>query len=144
MFPTFQYPVQPDDRAFRRIDLGSFDPGGRLPEFTALDGDRKSISCQSRYVLEICRADGSTVIIGPPEPRDVYYTRQDNVFRLGSEFPVARLWVRDLNAPDARYKAPVVWQTKDNLQYCAFGGRTDNLELWGDAYFSAAYQLIRR
>ncbi len=140
----FQYAPQPNDRAFRKVDLSLSVPAERLPEFTEIDPERRPIHCQPRFVLELLHEDGSTAIIGPSEPAIATYTRDSRGFRLSAELPVARLFVRSQRCPALRYKTPTVWQITDGLQCCTVGGDPDGLELEGDQYFSARYKLIRR
>lgn len=140
---AFQYTPEPDDKAFRRVDLDHFDPSGTLPEFTDFSADRRPVNCSDQYVLEVMRQDGSITIKGPHEPRKVSYSKDGNCFRLNTEFPVARLWIRQKSHPTVRYKAPARWLKKDSQQYCAFGADPGDLELCGDEYFSACYKLSR-
>lgn len=140
----FQYSPQPGDRSFRKIDLSRFIPTEHLPEFTEISPERRPIPCQPKFVLEILREDGSTAIVGPPEPANITYTKDARGFRISSDVPTARLFVHSTTCPALRYKAPVAWQVLDGLQYCAVGGDPDGLELVGDPCFSARYNLIRR
>jgi len=140
----YSYTPNPNDKAYRKVDLNRNTTSAHLPNFTDIAPGMQTISCQPNFVLEILRNDGTTQIIGPEKPREVTYARDAQSFRVGADIPVARLYVRSTACPILRYKTPDVWKTQDSLKVFRVGGTTDTLELVGDPYFSARYTLIRR
>ena len=54
------------------------------------------------------------------------------------EIPTARIWAR---VGGMAYKVPAVLREKDGNVYLLIPGGTQNVELFGDEYFSKAYSL---
>ena len=137
------YVSKNDDVRFRRHYLNEVE---RDREFTKFDHPGHTIDCDPNVVLEIEKADGSTVLWAEGDRMRRGYTidRADNSIRISKTTPVARLWVVDESAPEIRYKLPLEWKSvNEDTVKCVIPNGVSRAKLVADQYFDVLYELGR-
>lgn len=140
------YIRQEGDKAFRIVNLTV----NAAPKFENFSIPNQSVTLHDeqtpKTVIEILREDGSTFVKGPDKKIQVYYTVQvPNKIYISTTMPYARLWVRHMNYPLPCYKVPprLVEEKGTGRAYILFYGGANEVVLFGDKYFEAAYDLQR-
>ena len=125
-----------NDVSFRNVSLTA----EKEPAFTNFTSSNENP--RPNCVLEIRKADGTTVIEYEGERIAVGVTRKDKCILLPKFLPTARLWVRERNGSGIAYKVPRDLEIQDESQVFEIPAGSKEVEVFGDKYFSAVYDLI--
>lgn len=125
-----------NDVQYRWVSLNN----EKVPAF--LNFESGSVPFKADCVLEIRKADGTTVIECEGSLNSVSANRKNNSILLPKSLPTGRLWVRELNRSGIAYKIPNILEIRDENQVFEVPAGADKVEVFGDKYFSAAYDLI--
>lgn len=130
------YKKQPQDVKFRIVSLTV----SKEPDFQSFDSD--SVNYNEQKVLEIQRADGSTVLEYDKPPIPVTVNAKGNELFFKSGVPMARVWLRAVGSKNGvHYKVPNNLREADNYQWLLIPGGVQGFELCGDKYFEKVYSF---
>ncbi len=126
-----------NDIKFRRVSLRS----DREPEFENFVDD--SVSYPPSCVLEILKTDGSTAVEYERDSMPFSIVKRDGLIYIPKAIPTERMWVRvrDSGKMAMAYKIPSGLSIQDNYQIFQIPAGAVTVEVFGDKYFSAAYEL---
>lgn len=134
------YKRKSGDSKYRIVLLESADL--RIPQ--EFSGDNQEISLpRENEVLEIIHCDGTTELIATVKPKTIHYQIIGNEIVLLNDCPRGRLWIRKRKYPDMRYKCPVDWKRKNNLNWFCYVGDAADVELIGDKYVDQVFSFSR-
>ena len=136
------YTRQMNDKAFRRINLKT----SYLPQFQPFCSAAQSLEYEEDdEVLEVQKADNSTVIINKPNRKMVVWQCvPPNRIDIPDNVPTAHLGICKPGCPNVRYMLPESLPVVGRYKYLVVPAGCANAELCGDDYFNAAYQLINQ
>ena len=126
-----------NDVKFRRVSLRA----DREPEFETFADD--SVSYPPSCVLEILKTNGATTVEYERDRMPFSIMKRDSLIYIPKAIPTERLWVRVRDSGNAAvaYKIPNGLPVEDNYQIFQIPVGAMNVEVFGDKYFSAAYEL---
>lgn len=132
------YIKKPDDVQYRLIKLNSITEG-RFMNFTGNIDPKDS-------VLEVKKADGSCEIIVEETRtisiRKINSKEEGNQIIIPNDVPTARLFLRNINQPDVWYHLPDNLPAKnETTNYFIIAATTQSVEIVGDKYFMAKYEI---
>ena len=130
------YQKKGNDAQFRRVSLRS----GRIPAFENFDA--VSVHYDRDCVLEVRKTDGTTVVEYEWDRIPKAILREGNLIKIPQNIPLHRLWVRERYKNAMAYKIPDTLELKDNNQIFEVPAGSREVEVFGDKYFSAVYDLI--
>lgn len=139
-----RYIRQDNDKAYRKVKVNGTNTV--LPPFQDFSAPEQIIDYQEVDVIEIKSADGSCHVEMHPERQTVTYTQAlgGRGFSLPGDCPVSRLWVRSSDGTGIWYKVPNQLKHENGRQLVFIPGGIANIELCGDVYFDAVFELQRR
>lgn len=128
------------DKAFRRINVC----GSSVPLFQDFTSAGQGVNCQDNEALEIESIDGSRHVEPNPNGRKTFsYKAYNYGFSLPKDCPTERLWVRTSDGTGIRYKVPNCLKISEERKLVLIPSGIANLELCGDEYFEAVFELQR-
>ena len=125
-----------NDVSFRNVSLTV----EKEPAFTNFTSS--SENPKANCVLEIRKSDGTTVIEYEGDRIAVCVNRKDKYILLPKSLPTARLWVRRRDGGGIAYKVPADLEIQDESKVLEIPAGSAEVEVFGDKYFSAVYDLI--
>ena len=124
------------DAKYRKVSIQS----GITPQFQEFTAKGEAIAYTAFQVVEIMRDDGTTVLFheGARQAASYTYGGLDKIL-IGSDVPLARVWMR--RADDARvaYKVPCNLPVTGASVEFKVTGSVQGMELFGDKYFEMVY-----
>ena len=127
------YAKKEDDVKYRRINTAN------LEEEEFVDFTSDYVDYYEGCVLEVMRRDGTTHIEYGQERRTVRINADGDCLYFPLDLPRARLWLKDLNG--IFYKVPAKLLERERNAYVQIPGGLRNIQLCGDPYFEAVYEL---
>lgn len=128
------YFKQSDDKQFRVVNIAQTNVG----KFQKFDTDK--IDYPASCVIEVEKEDGTTRIEYGQTRQVVNVVIYGDCLHIPAHIPTARLWIREKDNPSMYYKVPEP-QKKDTIALILVPGGPQNVELVGDQYFDAVYEL---
>lgn len=128
------YEKKGNDVKYRRVSLRSC----QEPDFQNFTSN--TVDCPEGCVLEILKSDGSTEVVYEHDRYAVNVARFGNLLRIPVSVPTERLWVKGEGS--VAYKVPLKPQVMDGYYRIMIPGGAANVEMFGDEYFTAVYELI--
>lgn len=136
------------DVKFRRVSVFY----SNLPNYEPFVSEDQTIQTNSGVCIEVLREDGTTSVVYPGEDRTtsvypgedrttVYYNADLKNFYLPSSIPPQHLWVRRCDGSGMAYKVPSELPVDAGRTCFTVPGGTAQVELFGDKYFEAVYEL---
>lgn len=134
------------DQAYRRVQLDLDVKPGQYQPFTE---STSKIEVPASAVLEVRRDDGTEEVIPRPESerrRFLYAVSASDpqCLCISGECPTARLWARPKTSGETLYKVPAPLKQDQGMQLVWLPCGPERVELCGDRYFDAAYELVRK
>lgn len=128
------YYKQVDDKQYRVVNVAKTNVG----RFQPFDTDK--IDYPASCVIEIEKEDGTTRIEFGQTRQIVNVVNFGDNMHIPAHIPIARLWVRDRENPGMHYKVPEL-KKDGTIALMLIPGGSQNVELVGDQYFEAIYEL---
>ena len=128
------YYKQDDDKQFRVVNITQTNVG-KFQKF-----DTEKIDYPASCVIEVEKEDGTTRIEYGQTRQVVNVVIYGDCLHIPAHIPIARLWVRDRENPGMHYKVPELKKDGTIALMLILGG-PKNVELVGDQYFEAIYEL---
>jgi hypothetical protein len=88
------------------------------------------------------KADGTRVVEYDGPCVTISVGRRGNFIYFPHTVPTERLWIRERNKKGMAYKIPNGLKIRDNEQFFEIPAGTNAVEVFGDKYFCAVYELI--
>ena len=141
-----KYVRKPGDKGFRTVSLAV----SAVQGFTMFTQPNQTVILdpeqQKKCVIEILREDDTSFLVKPEQRIVEYYTvvGADKIY-ISTKLPYARLWTRKVGQAFPCYKVPVKLfeDSEQNRAAILFCDGAQNVELFGDCYFQALYDLQR-
>lgn len=130
------YQKKGNDAEFRRVSLRS----GRVPEFEAFESN--TVTYQPDCVLEVKKTDGTTTIEYEWDRATRAILKNNTTISIPKSVPVQRLWVRERDKNAMAYKIPDQLNEDNNHHVFEIPAGANKVEVFGDKYFSAVFDLI--
>lgn len=126
-----------NDTQFRVVNLNNVEE----PQFQVFS--RNVVDYPKNCVVEVKKADGSTWIEYGRERQIANVCVFGNCLFVPAHIPLARLWVRERDKNGIWYKVPLQPKVENQNAYVLIPGNPSSVELIGDAYFNAVFDLHR-
>ena len=130
-----RYTQKKGDVKYRRINTAN------LEEEEFSDFLSEYVDYHEGCVVEVLRNDGSTHIEYNGKRKNVRINSDGDCLYFPLDLPRARLWLKDLDG--IYYKVPMKLKEQDLNAYVKIPGGFSNVQLCGDPYFEAVYELER-
>lgn len=138
------------DKAWRRVDLNKT----QIPVFEEFQSAGQVITfAERKQVVELLHEDGSTELYtGNFAVQTVYYrvAEGNQIWLSCPDNPAvlptvtARIWLKKKGADAVSYKVPLGLPVQGGECGFRVAAGANELELYGDEYFNALFQLVQR
>lgn len=128
------------DVKYRKVNIQN----ASVPNYADFTSPGESIAYSDVQVVEVLRADGSTELFheGGVEIAN-YCAAGPDKFLISQNIPRARMWMRRSDGTGIAYKVPVDLPAKSGSVEFRVPCGVQGMELFGDKYFEAVYQMRR-
>lgn len=131
-----RYTKRDDDLKYRMVNTASAHEDKEFQDFFG-----QTVSYHEDCVLEILRSDGTVHIEYGAPRKTVTIATDGNCLYFPAKIPRHRMWVRD--AGGMYYKIPTILPERDGHVYVLIPAGPGTVEVCGDPYFEAVYELIK-
>lgn len=128
-----RYEKKENDLQYRRVNTAN------LEEEEFHDFTSRYVDYHEGCVVEVKCKDGTTHIEYAKERKVVRVNSDGDCLYFPLDLPRSRLWLHDLEG--IYYKVPMKLQERDQNAYVLVPGGFRNVQLCGDPYFEAVYEL---
>ena len=133
------YNRRPGDVKFRIVSLRS----SNMKQFADFDGDKVTYPAENA-VVEVMDSQGNCHVRYDQEPVPITIHREADKIFFSDRIPKERLWVRFKDGTGIAYKVPNKLMVREGHAYLLIPGGANKVELFGDKYLSAAFELRDR